>query len=555
MKNKIVKKLVSTLLVGAMVVSMAACGNKEAGTSEVSKVESTVTSETTKPEATPMVPEEITYPIDTDMVLSLYCFDQLYLMDEYSNWKESPFHSYLQDETGIEIDWKFPVKGADNNQAYNLLLVENELPHMIAKANMYPADAKQLADDGLIWDLTDYLPIYAPDYWELLNLPENATLKKMHTAEDGRIYSIVGLDEATTSSPYQGIMLRQDWLKECGLEIPKTTEEFENVLKTFKEKYGAVLSSTSSQLRRSSLSSLTGCNGGIEAKFYHVDGEVKFAQNEPQYKEYLTLLNKWYNEGLLDKDLLGNDNNTVRAKVLANEVGVVASAQSQLLNYSQDAEEQKTGSDWVGISVPTPDGELSTYVPDLKPNYKGVGLAAVITKTCTEEELAMALRFWNYGFTEEGSIYWWKGKEGVCWEYDANGNMVQTEFAANHPLGSSELPKRYTGAWGAGIYYGHTYEIEKTQPRLVYNARVAWRSNTTAAETTLPAIAFTAEEQQQYNDLFTAISTYVDEMAFKFITGEESLDNFDAYVETLNKMGFDTCRELTQTAATRMGIK
>ena len=37
-------------------------------------------------------------------------------------------------------------------------------------------------------------------------------------------------------------------------------------------------------------------------------------------------------------------------------------------------------------------------------------------------------------------------------------------------------------------------------------------------------------------------------MIIKFIRGEESLDNFDAYLNTLNSMGIERLREIIQNA-------
>lgn len=38
--------------------------------------------------------------------------------------------------------------------------------------------------------------------------------------------------------------MRKDWLDECGLEIPETISEFENVIRVFNEKYGATFNSS-----------------------------------------------------------------------------------------------------------------------------------------------------------------------------------------------------------------------------------------------------------------------------------------------------------------------
>ena len=44
------------------------------------------------------------------------------------------------------------------------------------------------------------------------------------------------------------------------------------------------------------------------------------------------------------------------------------------------------------------------------------------------------------------------------------------------------------------------------------------------------------------------IETYVDEMVMAFISGRESLDNWDSYVETVKGMGIDNVIGIYQDA-------
>jgi putative aldouronate transport system substrate-binding protein len=50
----------------------------------------------------------------------------------------------------------------------------------------------------------------------------------------------------------------------------------------------------------------------------------------------------------------------------------------------------------------------------------------------------------------------------------------------------------------------------------------------------------------EYAKIQTSISSYANEMMFKFIVGEESLDNFDKYIAELNNRGLETMIRITQ---------
>ena len=65
----------------------------------------------------------------------------------------------------------------------------------------------------------------------------------------------------------------------------------------------------------------------------------------------------------------------------------------------------------------------------------------------------------------------------------------------------------------------------------------------------------TVDEGTEYSSLFTDISTYVDECNVKFIMGQMSLDDYDAYRDTLKKMGIERCIELQQAALDRYNAR
>ena len=47
------------------------------------------------------------------------------------------------------------------------------------------------------------------------------------------------------------------------------------------------------------------------------------------------------------------------------------------------------------------------------------------------------------------------------------------------------------------------------------------------------------------------IKTYVDDMQVKFMIGNESLDNFDAFVKNIEGMGIERAREIQKAALER----
>ena len=63
--------------------------------------------------------------------------------------------------------------------------------------------------------------------------------------------------------------------------------------------------------------------------------------------------------------------------------------------------------------------------------------------------------------------------------------------------------------------------------------------------------AFTADEQQEYDDIMADINTYISENFLAFIMGERELDTFDDFVENIKSFDVDRAIELKQTALDR----
>jgi putative aldouronate transport system substrate-binding protein len=71
------------------------------------------------------------------------------------------------------------------------------------------------------------------------------------------------------------------------------------------------------------------------------------------------------------------------------------------------------------------------------------------------------------------------------------------------------------------------------------------------ARVPFPALFLTEAEAGEVAALRSDLTTYVAQMEAKFTTGQESLDGWDKYVQTLKKMGSDRFQEIYQKAYDR----
>lgn len=563
MKKKWLSRTLATMLAGVLTAGLlAGCGQKEnekEKESQSSQVQSSseVKDNSTQPQQSSEVTEdsgEITYPLETDVKeISIFVYDGIPVADIYTSADESPWHTGLEKQTGMDVDWQYPAKGTDKETALNLLWQEEKLPTIIHGTCSSVSNTVTWLADGVIRDLTEYVPKYAPDYWAFLNRPENAEDAKNVMTDDGKILALYGFTESEYNGTYLGPVIRQDWLDECGLQAPRTLEEWENVLVTFKEKYNARFGFNRSRyITSGGISSGTNAQAALYPRYYLDDNnKVCYGAAGPEWKAMLEVLHRWYEMDLLDPDFATTDDSAVRAKVLNNEIGVSVTAMSQMTNWKVDAEANNTGAKWVGFEYPAPEVGAPIVYHNVKRSMAG-NYGATISADATEEELIAALKFLNYGYTEEGMMYHNFGEEGVTYTVDADGIVSWTEKITGDEGGVDAAVRKYCGTHTGNMVTVQMEQLVKLKASEDAAAAVyKWVANSEARKHEMPALVLTEEENAIFVDLDAALNTYAAEMALGFITGKESLDKYDEFEAELYKIGLQQCLDIKQAAVDR----
>lgn len=558
MKKHWFHKTLSLIVAGVMVFSLVACGKQESKQSgEESKpvsqsgaAQSSQTTPSVEKETDEVLPGSIVYPLDTDVTLSFW--GGAAFSSEYQSWTESPAHNNFIEAVGVDIDFQYVAAGADGNQVFNMMLADEELPNMIFKG-INPAQGAEFIEDGVIYDLTEYLPKYAPDFWEYINRPEwERELRSIQTA-DGAIYMIPCMYESNYGPTYKGPIVRQDWLTECGLDVPVTLEDWEEMLTAFKDKYNAVFGcNIRHHFTYEGFASGTGALGFLGADYrVNDDGKVVLPQLEPEWKELMEVMNRWWEMGLIDADSLTMDNDIVRNKILNNEIGATFVPMSQMTNIINDAESENQDSEWVAVPYPRTAENVATSIVQSQACLT-TGAGVVFSTSNTEEELAIGLQLWNYAFTEEGMRLMAFGIEGESYTVDAEGNIHWVDSIANADLGVDYESRKYSllaNSGVAGINPDRLVQLKNKE--IVGEAPYIWTENTKAPSRYLPSIARTEDENNIYTTYHTPISTYIAEEALKFLTGSRSLDEYDDFVKTINEMGAQDLLKVQQAAYDR----
>lgn len=482
------------------------------------------------------------YPVKCDDTISYWMGLNPLIAQDYTNFAETPLGQELEKRTGIKVEYVHGQTGQENEQ-FNILLASGELPDMTQyNWDTYPGGPDRAIKEECIIPLQNVMD-YMPALKKIFESDKD--IEKKVKTDSGNYYTAPLIREKDWMSCYQGLILRNDWMKECGLEEPKTIDQFENILKTFKSKYNvAPLAMADQQV------SFLMYAFGTAPDFYIDGSEVKYGYAQPEYKRTLELMNKWYKEELLDKDYAVLQVTDLNNRVLTNKTGAIFGAAGGGIEEMLNARGESMKNLELTSAQPLrlQEEEVPEYGFNADPVMTSIGTA--ISASCKNFELAA--RYLDYGYTDEGFMLYNFGIEGVTYNM-VDGKPVMSDFATHNPDGLTygQVTTRYCRSPYNGpfvqaeeyVKQGFTYKEQG-------DAYERWGNNNMVKHL-MPTIYFKDDEIDKAADIQTALNTYVEESRIKFVTGEESLDNFDAYVEQLNNLGLTELLNMEKSAYDR----
>jgi putative aldouronate transport system substrate-binding protein len=345
---------------------------------------------------------------------------------------------------------------------------------------------------------------------------------------------------------FQGPIVRKDWLDELGLSVPTTIDEWTTMLTAFKDKKGATaaLSYLKGYIDQGAFSGPFGVKQGL----YLNNGKVKYGQMEAGYKDYLTLLRKWYSEGLLDKNIASVDQKALDSNITSNKTGATVNNTGGGIGR------------WIPLLAKDPKAKLvAAPYPTLKkgetPEFgqKDLpfnGAQFSITTACKNVEIAT--RFLDYGYSKEGELLYNFGIEGVSYKME-NGYPKYTDLIMNNPdkLSPSVIMTKYIrGNYNGPMVQRKEYmEQYAAMPEQKDSINIWMKTN--VSNHLMPKATLTPEESAEAANIISQVNTYNDEMFMKFVMGVEPIENFDKYVAQLKKLGIDKYVQLQQAAVDR----
>lgn len=563
-------RLFALLLAMCMLVSLfAACGSTtesstapESVASEASEKAPETPAETETPDASTVeedseieevaipAPEPFSLPItEEETTLTLWMRTEPFTiaypeitMDNATFYKEMAERTNVN----VEITGIIAFQATEN---FNLMVASGEYCDMIGRfATFYTAGLDAGIDNGVIVDMSEFMDEYMPNYSYALQT--NDTFRRDCTTAEGRVGAANSLYKISEGEQI-GPVIRQDWLDDLGLDMPVTYDEYYDVLKAFQNAghEGALALRWDGINSGNYLAAGFGAAGfyddtEVAVPFLNIDGTVVFGAMEDGYREYLQLMADWYAEGLIYQDFFSLNTSTYPENLSNGTFGISVIDRGQFTATQLALEAVDPNADLVGLKDARQNADEVLHIQYID---QTVSDGYSISTSC--ENVEVAAKYLDYLYTEEGSILAGYGVEGEGLTYDAEGNPQFSDMVLHNDTYPCTPAMVLYATYGCpGIFDGSRYFGAYDERTM--NAIELWGED--EQDWLYPKNAsLTVDESDRYAAILSEVRTYVQEMTLKYITGAESLDTWDTYVQSLVDMGIEEAISIKQTALDR----
>ena len=225
-------KVLATFLCGAMLLSLASCGNNGGSSSSTPSSSTPVSSE---PAAKSDLSEPGVLPIwqgeGTPEIGILVTQN-----DYVSDFKDNAYTKWIEESCNVSLNFEL-IPSVDTDTVLNTRVVSGvEMPDVLIRG-LSLETAKSYADAGALLDLSEYY-----DKGVCVNVDAadaafpNYNVKGNITNAEGNIYAIPKIQASPSNEVKYKMWINQHWLDNLGIKLEdiKTTEDFRNVLTRFK---------------------------------------------------------------------------------------------------------------------------------------------------------------------------------------------------------------------------------------------------------------------------------------------------------------------------------
>ncbi len=434
------KKLFALLLAVVLVLGLVACVQEPAGTTTGNNPTTTVGGNNSTTTST-AAGEGVTFPLKEEITIKMLCNNT---NADYKDWNATLQNNKLWQDVYKATNIKVEVVTCADVETLNGMIQSGSYGDIIAVNGVTDlskdANINQLIASDRLLDINEYIDVM-PNFQKQV-MAEEPLAKGAFTSPDGGLY-VLGFYSAERSSYLESTCwINKTWLDKAGMTVKDVStmaglEKFfayvtENDMNGNGDKTDE-LAWYCYPLGGSMIEALLGCWGlptkddANESYITIEDDEVLYVPQTDAYKDFLTVMNRWYAAGYLTEGYFDGHTkdfdewtgemyrrNNGQIDRVAFQIGATAPARYTSKGTEGDLHPQKGTADrceYISILPPTVEGYTTQWY--LHPGYIGTKNAcAVAANTQYPAEVCAWLDLF---YSEEYTVRSKFGDEGSQW--------------------------------------------------------------------------------------------------------------------------------------------
>ena len=309
------------------------------------------------------------------------------------SYEDNAYTRFLKDDLNIEVVYDWIASSSDYDEKMNLCIGSGTIPEMM---NVNVTQYRALLKYDMIQPLDQYFEDYASDKLKGYVESGGEELKKCITNDKGEMMAIPA--PSMMVGEMNEMWIRQDWLDNLGLEVPRTWDEMAAVAEAFvtQDPDGNGEDDTIGILgpgNSNHINDIGDNQFGLDPLFCSFqsypqywlqdeDGTVKYGSIQPETRTALEKIQKLYTDKLIDPEMLVRNN--CQEAVLSGKVGIFFGPWWS--GYTVGEATLAGEADWRAYFTPlSEDGKYYTHMPDPTSKY------VVVSKSCKNPEAAFKI--------------------------------------------------------------------------------------------------------------------------------------------------------------------
>jgi len=454
-------------------------------------------------------------------------------------------YKWMYERTGIKISF-LPIPSADYKQKKQTLLATGDLPEIIQVDQL---DINNYSETGIFLELSQYKE-QLPNFYEKVEKYPDAKF----TFIDGKPFGFPTLNrwDLTRGS---SLVVRKDIREELSIEIPKTFDEYYEMLKKFKASHPECIPYVNRNGSGNLMLTLGYSLGsGNTIMFDPQAGKFLFQPAKQETKQVLAYLNNMYKEKLLDPDY-ASVKGTAWEEKIASGIGLsFLDNVGYAAKYIPKLQEINNNVEFEVIFLPKNSFGYARGLYTAPHQLNRIW--AINPKT---EKIDAIIKMFNWLYTDEACDLLNLGREGIDFIREPNGEIKFTpEVIKKYSddkgnfIKTSMHKERGNAAYECFIPYSdlHSYFLETPEIQMNWYKEIIQKDQ--AFTYPVPTPPFTKEERERVVNILPELEMVATEMFDKLILGIEPIETFDEYLKKFKSKGLDEIEKIYNDAYNRV---